>query len=148
MESIKKLKDDRFKTVTLLLPTCPLRRSSDIKKGLSLLKKHNSSIISVCKTTFPPQFSFYKKKNKSLKPIFANSPLLKSESRTQDYSNSFRPNGGFYISWINKLKKNKNFFKGDIAGFEMPISRSIDVDTYEDLRYARFNSKKNLSNLA
>ena len=62
LESIKKLKDDRFKTVTLLLPTCPLRRSSDITKGLSLLKKHNSSIISVCKTTFPPQFSFYKKK--------------------------------------------------------------------------------------
>lgn len=144
LESIKKLKDDRFKTVTLLLPTCPLRRSSDITKGLSLLKKHNSSVISVCKTTFPPQFSFYKKKNKSLKPIFTNSPLLKSEKRTQDYSNSFRPNGGFYISWISKLKKNKNFFKGDIVGFEMPISRSIDVDTHEDLKYARFNSKKNL----
>ena len=60
-KSLKKLKDVD-KTVTLLLPTCPLRRSSDIKKGLSLLKKHNSSIISVCKTTFPPQFSFYKKK--------------------------------------------------------------------------------------
>ncbi len=145
LESIKKINDKRFKTISLLLPTCPLRKSTDIKKGLKLLKKNLSSTISVCKTNFPPEFCFSKNHKNFLKPKFRNSPLLKSETRTQLYSNSFRPNGGFYISWITKLRKNKNFFRGKILGVEMPLSRSIDIDTFEDLNYARYNLNKKLN---
>tara|TARA_A100001011_G_scaffold11514_1_gene12607 strand:- start:1228 stop:1938 length:711 start_codon:yes stop_codon:yes gene_type:complete len=146
IDSINRLKNHKFLTITLMLPSCPLRKASDINKGLSKINKKMDTVISVCKTKFPPQFTFFLKNKFYLKPNFKNCPLIKNERRTQDFSNNFRPNGGFYISYIDKLKKSRNFFKGKIIGVEMPVSRSIDIDTYEDLQFARIQNNKNLLN--
>ena len=54
-------------------------------------------MISINKSNFPPQFHFYKNKNNILKPVYKNNPLIKSETRIQKVSDSFRPNGAFYI---------------------------------------------------
>tara|TARA_B100001741_G_C16464011_1_gene556607 strand:+ start:147 stop:848 length:702 start_codon:yes stop_codon:yes gene_type:complete len=137
LDSIKKLNNPKLSTVTLLLPTCPLRKANDINSGLDALKKNISTVISISKADFPPQFYFNKSSNQLLKPVYKNSPLLKNETRMQKIPESYRPNGAFYISWIKKIKKNKNLFKGKIAGVVMPSKRSIDIDTYEDLKLAR-----------
>ena len=50
----------------------------------------------------------------------------------------------FIYSNIKKLLKNKNFFKGKIKGLEMPAKRSIDIDTIEDLKLARYFFKKKI----
>jgi len=144
LDSIKKLKNPKFSTVTLLLPTCPLRKAKDIELGIKSLKKGISTVISVNKSNFPPQFYFSKNKNNVLKPVYKNTPLIKSETRIQNMPDSFRPNGAFYISNIKKLLKNKNFFKGKILGVEMPAKRSIDIDTIEDLKLARYFFKKKI----
>ena len=99
-------------------------------------------MISVNKSNFPPQFYFSKNKNNVLKSVYKNNPLIKKETRIQNISDSFRPNGAFYISNIKKLLKNKNFFKGKILGLEMPAKRSIDIDTIEDLKLARYFFEK------
>ncbi len=144
LDSIKKLNNPKFSVVTLLLPTCPLRKAKDIELGIKSLKKGISTVISVNKSNFPPQFYFSKNKNNVLKPVYKNTPLIKSETRVQNISDSFRPNGAFYISNIKKLIKNKNFFKGKILGVEMPAKRSIDIDTIDDLKLARYFFKKKI----
>ena len=144
IDSIKKINNPKYSIVTLLLPTCPLRKAKDIKLGIKNLSKEVSTVISVNKSDFPPQFHFYKDKKNILKPVYKNTPLLKSETRMQKVSESFRPNGGFYISKIKNLFKNKNFFKGKIKGVEMPAKRSIDIDTIEDLKVARFIYKNKI----
>jgi len=144
IDSIKKINNPKYSIVTLLLPTCPLRKASDIKIGIKNLSKDISTVISVNKSDFPPQFHFYKNKKNILKPVYKNTPLLKNETRMQKVPESFRPNGAFYISKIKDLFKNKNFFKGKIKGVEMPIKRTIDIDTNEDLKQARNIYKKKI----
>ena len=144
IDSIKKINNPKYSIVTLLLPTCPLRKAKDIKLGIKNLSKEVSTVISVNKSDFPPQFHFYKDKKNILKPVYKNTPLLKSETRMQKVSDSFRPNGAFYISKIKNLFKNKNFFKGKIKGVEMPAKRSIDIDTIEDLKVARYLYKNKI----
>ena len=143
LDTIKEIKNSKYSVVTLLLPTCPLRKAKDIKLGIKNLSKEVSTVISVNKSDFPPQFHFYKNKKNILKPVYKNTPLLKSETRMQIVPESFRPNGAFYISKIKNLFKNKNFFKGKIKGVEMPAKRSIDIDTIEDLKLARYIYKNN-----
>ena len=58
-------------------------------------------------------------------------------------SDSFRPNGAFYISNIKKLLKIKIFKKGNI-GSRDACKRSIDIDTIEDLKLARYFFKKKI----
>lgn len=144
IDTIKSLNLNLEDNICLLLPTCPLRSSQDLKNGFKVLKKNISSVISLCETNFPAQFSFIINKKK-LTPLMKNNPLPKNETRTQDMKISYRPNGAFYISKVKTILKNKNFFYGNLAGFVMPKNRSTDIDTFEDLQLARFyykNSKK------
>jgi len=144
VDTIKSLNLNLDDNICLLLPTCPLRSSQDIKNGFKIFKKNISSVISLCETNFPSQFSFAINKKK-LVPLMKNNPLLKKETRTQDMKISYRPNGAFYISKVKTILKSKNFFYGNLAGFIMPKNRSIDIDSFEDLQLARFyykNSKK------
>ena len=101
--------ENKFDTITLLLPTCPLRRALDIKKGFKLLSKQIDSVVSLTEFEFPIKMSIeYKKNSRILKYLFNPSPLVTGNTRSQDHKPIFRPNGAFYISWWNKLKTNKN----------------------------------------
>lgn len=132
-------------TVSLLLVTCPLRESKDIKKAFSILNKSKKTdgIISVTDYGFPYKMSL-KMNHKILEPYWKNSPLINGNTRSQDHKPVFRPNGGFYIKKIDKFKKHLNFFKGRIKGYYMPLERSIDVDNKIQFKIAEFIQKKKL----
>lgn len=139
----KNLKN-QFDTITLLLPTCPLRRVIDIKKGFQLLSKQIDSVVSVTEFEFPIKMSIeYKNNSKILKYLFNPSPLVTGNTRSQDHKPIFRPNGAFYISWWNKLKTNKNYFKGKVKGHGMPREHSVDIDNQTDLIYAEMLLEQN-----
>ena len=59
LDSIKKLKNPKFSTVALLLPTCPLRKAKDIELGIKSLKKGISTVISVNKSNFSTSILFF-----------------------------------------------------------------------------------------
>ena len=135
---------NQFDTITLLLPTCPLRRVSDIKNGFKLLSRKIDSVVSITEFEFPVRMGIeYKKQSKILKYLFAPSPLVTGNTRSQDHKPIFRPNGAFYISWWNKLQTNKNYFSGKVKGHVMPREHSVDIDNQTDLRYAEMLLKQN-----
>ena len=129
----------RYLSVSLFLPTCPFRDSTDIKKAFKIFKKNYKTTISVTNYEFPPEFAIIRN-GKNFSPI-PNSPLLKNKTRSQDFNNYMRPNGAIYISLIKNLLKKKNFYSKKMNVYKMSRIKSIDIDTNIDYELAKIISK-------
>jgi N-acylneuraminate cytidylyltransferase len=53
--------------------------------------------------------------------------------RRQDIASQYVENGAFYITTKDNLLKSKLRYSGNIGIVEMPIQKSFQVDSYEDL---------------
>ena len=127
----------KYKTITLLLPTCPFRRASDIRNGFSMLDESVDSIVSVTEFEFPITMSMtMDEESKDIDFMFNPSPLVTGNTRSQDHKPVYRPNGGFYMAWADSLRKKGNFFRGKVRGYVMPREFSADIDTDLDFKYA------------
>ena len=129
-----------FDTVTLLLPTCPLRDSNDISDAFEKLLPGVDSVISITETEFPPNLSIKIKEDGKICSWHESNPWENGNSRSQDHETTYRPNGAIYISWMNKFSNNKNFYIGEVVPYFMPREKSIDVDTKFDFELAKFMS--------
>lgn len=135
---------DQFDVIALLLPTCPFRRAIHIQEGFEQLTSDVDSIVSLTTYEFPPQLSIFKDDQTGmLSPVFDPCPLITGDTRSQDQKPIFRPNGGFYMSWINKFVNNRNYFKGKVKGYAMERLSSVDLDEITDFEYAEFLLQKN-----
>ena len=120
-------------TFSYFLPTCPLVSSEDIKNGAALLDRHTDSVVSVVSYADPIQLAMIKKGDDMI-PVFDNLTAGLTNSRyIQKY---YKPSGAFYMSWWDNLIENKNFFVGNVKGYEMPKERSVDIDDLMDIKYA------------
>ena len=137
--NILKLNKD-FQTATILLPTCPLRRHTDIISAFKIFEKNYLNTISVSKYEFPPEFSIFKSGN--LYTPGNSSPLLKNKTRSQEFKKFLKPNGAIYIATVKRLLKYKNFYNKKINVFVMPRERSIDIDNEIDYELAKILFKK------
>lgn len=141
----KKLKiDDTFETISLLLPTCPLRNKDHIKKAFKIFKKNKlNGLISITEVGFVYKMGI-KIHKKYIKPYWKNSPLVTGDTRSQNHKKVYRPNGGIYLSNTKIFKKTKNFFKQKKLGYLiMNKIVSLDVDDINDFKLAEL-VKKNL----
>ena len=85
-----------FDIIALLLPTCPFRRPSDIRKGMELLTREVDSVVSVTDYEFPPQLGVKVDPGTGLlEGLFDPSPLVTGDTRSQDKERILRPIGGF-----------------------------------------------------
>jgi len=141
---------DRFDLIGLMLPTCPFRTAEHIRNGIGLLSDEDFSVVSVCEMQDPVQLSL------SINPdslvmnpeaLFSPSPLVTGETRSQDFEQYYRVNGGFYISWIKKFVQKKNFFQGQVKAFEMPALHSVDIDYEIDILFAELLLSRGLVSL-
>ena len=134
-----------FDVIALLLPTCPFRNAEHIKNGFNMLTRQIDGVISLTQYEFPPQLGVTLE-NEMIKPVFDPCPLITGNTRSQDQSVILRPNGGFYIQWMDKFLVNQNFWKGYVKGYIMDRMDSIDIDNELDLEYAEFLLKKKKRN--
>ena len=132
----EKLKIEKtFKTISLLLPTCPLRDKNHIKKAFKIFKKNKlDGLISITEIGFVYKMAI-KINGKYIKPVWKNSPLITGNTRSQNHKKIYRPNGGIYLSDTKMFKKTKNFFKQKRLGYLiMNKIESLDVDNKDDFR--------------
>lgn len=128
-----------FDIIALLLPTCPFRRVSDLRNGVELLTRDYDSCVSVTTYEFPPQLALWKNdESDELSGVFDPCPLETGDTRSQDQKTIYRPNGGFYMAWLDRFVNNRNYFIGRTRGYEMPRLASVDIDERLDLEYAEF----------
>ena len=138
-----------FDYIILLEPTSPFTSSKDIDESIKKIinnKKANALVTITENIISHPVFNF-----KLLKNNFLNSYNTKPYSpiRRQDLNKLYYIEGSIYISKIASLYKTKNFCNNRTIGMIMPKYKSIEIDDYIDLLFARTiykNLNKILSN--
>ena len=116
-------RDSEFDVMVFIQPTSPLIKSADINKGLEMMDKHDS-VFSVTKEHWIPRWTM------DVEPYeweIDNRPMR------QDKSETYIENGAFYITKRKNLLESGLRYSGKIGVVEIPLSRSFQIDTLEDL---------------
>jgi len=121
---------DGFDCFILLQPTSPLRSADDIDKAFELmLAAKSSSCVGIKQVTESPWWMYERSESLTLSPIISgkNKP-----ARRQDLPPAYAPNGSIYISTITEFLYSRAFITAQTIGYEMPQSRSVDIDDLDD----------------
>ena len=130
----EEISKNNYQWLLLLQATSPLRCTQDIYNAIEFCKTQQAlSCVSVCSVRHHPHF-MVSLQNSTLKPAFSQL----EEKRRQDLSPLYVLNGAIYFANIQWLKKNKKFTDFQTQAYKMPFSRSLDIDTKEDLLLAEF----------
>jgi len=120
-----------YENIILLQPTSPLRQYEDIERAVKFyLENESESLISVYKEIGFIESSLYSKKGKIAVPWLKNH---NKGIRRQESEGVFVRNGAFYITSVRYLKKYKQIISEKPLLFEMPKSRSLNIDEAADL---------------
>ena len=120
-----------FDILVFIQPTSPLLSPKYIDKGLNMMNgsfNHSydyDSVFSAYKEHWYPRWT------KQFKP---NNWDINNRPRRQDVEELYVENGAFYITTKKNLLKSKLRYSGNIGIVEMPLWRSFQVDTLEDLK--------------
>lgn len=133
LEYLKRKKSYVPEIIVYLQPTSPLRDHFDIDSALDLfVQKNPEALIAVTPINKSYIKSFTTDGNGYLKAI-NRFPFM----RRQDIPDMYLPNGAIYIIKTPVLIKNKVLFAKRTLPFVMPIEKSIDLDTPDDLAAIR-----------
>jgi len=116
-------RDSEFDVLVFIQPTSPLIKSEDINKGLEMMDEYDS-VFSVTKEHWIPRWTM------DVKP---HEWEINNRPMRQDKSETYIENGAFYITKRKNLLESKLRYSGKIGVVEIPLSRSFQVDTIEDL---------------
>ncbi|TEA78018.1 cytidylyltransferase domain-containing protein [Allopusillimonas ginsengisoli] len=116
----------------LLQPTSPLRTARDVADAIELRRRADAnSVVSVCPCEHHPYKTFIRHSHdKGLVPL---DDLSAMEVPRQHLPAAYRVNGALYINKMSALLSARTFFVPKLEFFEMPVSRSLDIDTEQDL---------------
>tara|TARA_B100001559_G_C16227885_1_gene496470 strand:+ start:144 stop:689 length:546 start_codon:yes stop_codon:yes gene_type:complete len=117
-------KNIEFDILIFIQPTSPLLTSKDINGGLNMMGKYES-VFSAYREHWLPRW------NKGVEPIGWD---IKRRPMRQEIDEVFVENGAFYITTRSKLIQSGLRYSGETGIFEMPYSRSFQVDTKDDVR--------------
>jgi len=125
-----------YDIVVLLQPTSPLRTAGDIEATLALMAGTGaSSAVSVSAAPCHPYLIFQRDAAGRLSPFVAASS--ERAWRRQDLPPAYRINGAVYAADLAWLRAGRTLCKaGETVAYEMPVERSVDIDTLDDLRAA------------
>jgi CMP-N,N'-diacetyllegionaminic acid synthase len=121
--------------IVFIQPTSPLLTAKHINDGLLL---HNSydSVFSAYKEHWIPRWH-------KLQP---HEWSIGNRPRRQDRDELYVENGAFYISYTTHIRKNKLRYSGNIGIYEMKLSESFQIDTYDDVALINTLLRNNRSN--
>jgi pseudaminic acid cytidylyltransferase len=121
-------------TMACLYATAPLRTASDIKATVELLEPDLCDFaMAVSRYPLPPHQALKRDNDGTLSPMW---PQL-VDLRASDLPELVVDNGSTYVVDCAAFELHKTFFGPKLRGHEMPRQRSIDIDTRDDLEYAR-----------
>ncbi|MDE3740186.1 acylneuraminate cytidylyltransferase family protein [Pseudomonas resinovorans] len=125
-----------FDYVVLLQPTSPLRSAWDIDAAIeSCINLDAPACVSVCKAEKSPYWMYWVN-NCRMEPVLISDP--ENNYRRQDLAVAYALNGAIYVAKTDWLLKRKSFLSDETVAYEMPVQRSIDIDTGLDLLFCEF----------
>ena len=142
----KKNHGREYDCVVLLQPTSPLRLSSDLDAALDsfLASSNDTSLVSVVAMSEHPVECIAVSDDGW---DYLVKPQVSYRGRQCYNQNYFFINGAIYICKAEFLIHSQSFIdQGKTILYEMPKSRSVDIDTEDDLILANYFAKKMFSN--
>jgi len=135
----KKSEGFTFKTVLLLQPTSPFRKSIHLKDILNLTSPNLDMVVSVKESKSNPYFNLFEENSSG------NLELSKQKdiSGRQFAPKVFEYNGSMYVMSIDSLEKKKINEFSKVKKYVMSTLESIDLDTQLDWDFAELMIKKN-----
>lgn len=126
---------EEYSIVVQLMANCPLRTSLDIKSALSSFEKCNRSSQISCFEYGWMNPWWAAKINELGQPtnIFPEA----SGKRSQDLPKLYCPTGAIWISTSEALLKHKSFYSPGYVFEPISLESAVDIDDYEDLRFAK-----------
>jgi len=117
-----------FDILCFIQTTSPLVQASDLDKGIALVRHGMyDSIFSATEETWVPKWVEI---DGQVKPI---NWTPNKRPRRQEMPELLIENGAFYITTRDKLLQNKLRYSGMIGCVKMPLKRSFQIDTREEL---------------
>jgi N-acylneuraminate cytidylyltransferase len=118
-----------YEWVVLLQPTSPLRTSQDIDQAIERCVALNApSCVSVCLAQESPYWMFTLNQDAHLAALLPNQAV----TRRQDLPPVYSLNGAIYVANAEWLKRERKFLTSETVAYEMPVERSLDIDTESD----------------
>lgn len=117
----------------VLLPTSPLRIPSDVENCISLFEARSPNVVVSVSKAKPANW------HQILKPdglLVGLEEVKQSVANRQAFQPEVVPNGSIYVFKVNAIREKRTYFSDNTIGYEMPASRSIDIDTEDDLAIA------------
>lgn len=121
-----------YEFVVLLQPTSPMRTAADIEAAFRLMQAHNApACVSVSEVDQSPYWMYKLTAEDRLSALLKP---LDDVSRRQDLPPVYTLNGAIYIARIEWLIQNQSFLGPETVAYQMPKSRSIDIDDIYDFQ--------------
>ena len=128
-----------FDIVVVLQPTSPLRTTSDIDGAVrACIDAGAPACVSVCAVSESPYWMFTVGSDRRLRPLLDTPGRA---SRRQDLPDVLRLNGAVYVARTAWLRRTRAFVTPETIGYEMPESRSLDIDTEIDLAWLEWQQR-------
>ena len=137
-----KKKKEKYDYIIILQVTCPFRTFSDIDNSINELiqKKEADTLVSVTiMEDFHPA-RMYKKEGFYLKSLDKNQMCVNRQKLDKIYHR----NGLIYLFKIDNLIRFNSFYGEKIIPFLIEQNRSLNIDNYNDLNYARAITKNKI----
>ena len=112
-----------FDTLVFIQPTSPLVESTHIDTGIQMMNEYDS-IFSVYKEHWVPRWT---------KEVNPDGWDVNNRPMRQQMDEKYVENGAFYITKKENLMQSKLRYSGKIGVVEMPLHKSFQIDTEEDL---------------
>jgi CMP-N-acetylneuraminic acid synthetase len=126
---------DRFRTLVILLPTCPFRSPEDVRAAARLFAERDGRfLMSVGPYPHTPFAALALGDDGLLTPHFPEW----SGRKSQEMPRAWRPNGALHILDVDAFRAARSYYAQPLIGYAMPAERSVDIDTAEDLALAEF----------
>ena len=136
----EKFYNKKFDIIFDLDVTSPLRKIEDIKNAYNFfIKKNANLLLSGCKSKKNPYFNMVEVINGKLKRV---KKFKRNIYRRQDAPITFDCNASIYIWRRKSLINFKSFYTEKTVFYEMPESRSIDIDSNFDFKLVEFLLKE------
>jgi pseudaminic acid cytidylyltransferase len=122
-----------------LYATAPLRNANDICKTVALLEPRRCAFaMAISRYNMSPHEAMKVGADNALTPMW---PGL-SELRSSDLPPLRVDNGSTYAAEVAAFREQRTFCGRTLRGYEMPMSRSVDIDTLEDFELAVLHAER------
>lgn len=133
---------EKFDTLVILLPTSPFRLASDITQALETYRRLEVDfLMSVVKEVHSPLASLVRDGTRALPlhPEWLNATGARATAAAPDL---VRANGAVVIVDVASFRRERNYYAYPLGTYEMPVERSLDIDTPIEFAFAEFLAER------